>query len=126
MADFIRSFIEIFGNDGFNSITREANQRMKKYSKDDAIPCVFYGVNSSETYDYLKLTGSDFAFNAAGEWGDEDQLCVKSYPSAPEKFENHLIWFYSKVDPSAVLINKYDSEYPKFDTLLASRALLRA
>jgi hypothetical protein len=114
MVDFVRNFIEVFGNEVFPSLTREANRRMEKYSVSDAIPCVFYGSPPRESYDFLKLTGTDFVTNAYNEWGDENQICVKSYPSAPEKFENHLIWFYSKVNPAAVLINKYDSEYGSF------------
>lgn len=114
MVDFVRNFIEVFGSDMFSALTQEANRRMLKYSVSDAIPCVFYGHLPGKSYDFPKLTGTDIVSNAYGEWGDENQICVKSYPSAPEKLENHLIWFYSKVNPAAVLINKYDSEYGSF------------
>lgn len=114
MVDFVRNFIEVFGDEVFSSLTQEANRRMEKYSVSDAIPCVFYGSPPGESYDFSKLTGTDIVTNAYGEWGDENQICVKSYPLPPEKLENHLIWFYSKVNPAAVLINKYDSEQGSF------------
>jgi hypothetical protein len=114
MVDFVRNFIEIFGADTLLPVTEEANRRMERYSPSDAIPCVFYGNLPGQSFDFQKMTGTDLVTNAYGEWGDETQICVKSYPSAPEKFENHLIWFYSKVNPAAVLINKYDSEYGSF------------
>ena len=114
MYDFGRSFISIYGNAKTKEITAEANSKLEMFEPSDGVPCVFWGMTPACPQNHLKLTGSDFVHYAFGEWGDENQLCFKSSTTIPEKLENHLVWFYSKVDPNVLLVNEYDSEQGSF------------
>ena len=114
MYDFGRSFISIYGNAETAGITAEANRKLELFEPSDGVPCVFWGMAPSSNHDYFRLTGSDYVYYAFGEWGDADQLCFKSSTTIPEKLENHLVWFYSKVDPNVLLVNEYDSEQGSF------------
>jgi hypothetical protein len=114
MYDFGRSFISLYGNKGVEEITAEANRRLEQYSAIDGVPCVFWGESPGASHDHLKLTGSEYVHYAFGEWGEEEQLCFKSSTTIPEKLENHLVWFYSKIDPNVLLVNEYDSELGSF------------
>ena len=115
MSDYGRNFINMFGNQDVSLLTEEVNARLNAASPSNAIPQVFYGLNSESECDILKLTGSNWIFPApSNEFGGVDQLCFKSSCRIPEKLENHLVWFYSKIDPHVVLRNRYDSEYGDF------------
>jgi hypothetical protein len=115
MSDYGRNFINMFGSQNISQLNKEVNLRLSQLPLDDAIPNVFYGLDRSSDADILKLTGSDWVIPAStAEFGDEDQLCFKSSCLIPEKLENHLVWFYSKIDPHVVLRNKYDNESGSF------------
>lgn len=115
MADFGRSFIDLYGNQAVKDLTSEVNRRLDSGDPNTAIAEVFYGIafeNSKVCYD---KTGSAWVVPAdSGEFGGGDQLCFKSDTDIPEKLENHLVWFYSKIDPDVVLCNNYDNEYGHF------------
>jgi hypothetical protein len=114
MADFGRSFIDILGNSSVTALTHEVNKRLDSSEPSTAIGEVFYGLpNSAAAFDY-RVTGSDWVSPAQGEFGDVNQICLTSSTDIPEKLENHLVWFYSKVDPDVVLRNTYDSDRGDF------------
>lgn len=114
MSDFGRSFIDFFGNSAIEALTLEANRRLDQHARDTAVGEVFYGLHKDNASGDKQLTGSDWVSPAQGEFGDVDQICLISSTDIPEKLENHLVWFYSKVDPDVVLRNTYDSDRGDF------------
>lgn len=114
MSDFGRSFIDMLGNDSVVQLTREVNLRLNHKDPSTAIGEVFYGLPKNSAVVDHRVTGSDWVKPANGEFGDIDQICLISSTEIPEKLENHLVWFYSKVDPQVVLCNKYDSDHGDF------------
>lgn len=113
MADFGRNFIELFGNQAVKDLTAEVNRRLDACDPDTAVGEVFYGKAFENHKACVDKTGS-YWIKPTAEFGDSDRLCFKSDTDIPEKLENHLVWFYSKIDPDVVLCNKYDSEYGHF------------
>jgi hypothetical protein len=115
MADFGRNFIDMYGNQAVKDLTAEVNRRLKLSDPQTAIGEVFYGLPHEKAGDIEQLTGSSWVSHASsGEFGDDDQILLTSDTDIPEKLENHLVWFYSKIDPDVVLRNKYDSEDGNF------------
>lgn len=114
MADYGRSFINLFGNSGIDALTKEVNKRLDAHDPATAIGQVLYGFPIETAELTTKVTGSDWVRPAQGEFGDDDQICLVSSTDIPEKLENHLVWFYSKIDPDVVLRNKYDSDRGEF------------
>ena len=114
MSDFGRSFIDLFGNSAVEALTKEANKRLDAHDPATAIGEVFYGLPKDVAIVGKQVTGSDWVQTAQGEFGDDQQICLVSSTDIPEKLENHLVWFYSKIDPDVVLRNKYDSEEGNF------------
>ena len=82
------------------------NKRLKETPD---IPTVFYGAPFSDHEEVLKKFGSIWVDYANGEFGDETEICLKSGSNAPEQLENHIVWFYSKIDPNVVLCNRYSN-----------------
>jgi hypothetical protein len=109
MADFGRNFIDLFGNQAAKDLTAEVNRRLKKCDPDTAVGEVLYGLDTENADVGYDKTGSSWV-RPTNDFGDSDQLCFESSTDIPEKLENHLVWFYSKVDPDVVLRNKYDTE----------------
>lgn len=115
MADFGRNFIDLFGNQAVLDLTAEVNRRLKTCDPDTAVGEVLYGLTFANPKACFDKTGSAWVSHAGiGEFGDVDQLCFKSDTDIPEKLENHLVWFYSKIDPNVVLRNMYDTEEGAF------------
>lgn len=117
MADFGRSFIEMYGNQAVKDLTTEVNRRLYDSAIDEsnAVGEVLFGFPCDEAEVGIYESGSDWVCRADhSEFGDFDQLCFKSSVDIPEKLENHIVWFYSKVDPDTVLCNQYDSEEGHF------------
>ncbi len=114
MSDFGRNFIDLFGNRAVEALTKEANKRLDAHDPATAIGEVFYGLPKDAAIVGKQVTGSDWVQTAQGEFGDVDQICLVSSTDIPEKLENHLVWFYSKIDPDVVLRNKYDSDNGDF------------
>jgi hypothetical protein len=115
MADFGRNFIDMYGNQAVKDLTAEVNRRLNLCDPRTAVGEVFYGLSHEHARDIERLTGSSWVSHASsGEFGDDEQILLKSDTDIPEKLENHLVWFYSKIDPDIVLRNKYDSEDGNF------------
>jgi hypothetical protein len=114
MSDYGRSFIDLFGNRGIGALTKEVNKRLNAHDPVTAIGQVLYGLPIETAKLTTQVTGSDWVRPAQGEFGDDDQICLVSSTEIPEKLENHLVWFYSKIDPDVVLRNKYDSDRGDF------------
>lgn len=115
MADFGRNFIDMYGNQAVKDLTAEVNRRLQLCDPQTAIGEVFYGLPHEHARDIERLTGSRWVSHASSnEFGDSDQILLKSDTDIPEKLENHLVWFYSKIDPDVVLRNKYDTEHGDF------------
>lgn len=115
MADFGRNFIDLFGNQAVQDLTAEVNRRLKACDPDTAVGEVLYGIAFENSKVCREKTSSEWVEPAdSGEFGGDDQLCFKSDTEIPEKLENHLVWFYSKIDPDVVLCNNYDNEYGHF------------
>jgi hypothetical protein len=114
MPDFGRSFIDLFGNSAVEALTKEANKRLNAHDPARAVGEVFYGLPKDAAIVGQQVTGSGWVQTAQGEFGDDHQICLVSATDIPEKLENHLVWFYSKIDPDVVLRNKYDSEEGNF------------
>lgn len=113
MPDFGRNFIDFFGNSAIDALTKESNKRLDEHDPTTAIGKIFFGL-AKDAANVSKLTGTDWVRPAQGEFGDKDQICLISSTTIPEKLENHLVWFYSKIDPDVVLRNKYDSDRGDF------------
>lgn len=114
MADFGRNFIDMFGNQAVKDLTTEVNRRLSLCDPETAVGEVFYGLSQENAKEIEKLTGSRWVDHAStSDFGDADQLLFTS-DTIPEKLENHLVWFYSKIDPDVVLRNMYDSENGNF------------
>lgn len=115
MADFGRNFIDMFGNQAVKDLTAEVNRRLKLCDAETAVGEVLYGLTHDKAKDIERLTGSRWVDHASSnEFGGSEQILFKSDPTIPEKLENHLVWFYSKIDPDVVLRNTYDSEEGNF------------
>lgn len=114
MPDYGRSFIDFFGNSDVDALTKEVNKRLDAHDPATAIGQVLYGLPIESADLTTKVTGSEWVRPAQGEFGDDDQICLVSSTDIPEKLENHLVWFYSKIDPDVVLRNKYDSDRGEF------------
>ena len=115
MADFGRNFIDMYGNQAVKDLTAEVNRRLNLCDRQTAVGEVFYGLSPEHAKDIERLTGSSWVSHASsGEFGDDTQILLKSDTDIPEKLENHLVWFYSKVDPDVVLKNAYDTEHGDF------------
>lgn len=114
MPDYGRSFIDLYGNANLNALTKEVNKRLVTHDPITAIGQVLYGLPIDTAKLSAQVTGSDWVRPAQNEFGDDDQICLVSSTDIPEKLENHLVWFYSKIDPDVVLRNKYDSDRGEF------------
>jgi hypothetical protein len=115
MTDFARNFIDMYGNQAVKDLTAEVNRRLNQHDPDTAVGEVLYGLPKDKANLDNSTTGSDWIEHAAGgEFGSSNQICFKSDTMIPEKFENHLVWFYSKIDPDVVLRNKYSNDYGHF------------
>jgi hypothetical protein len=114
MPDFGRNFIDLFGNNAIDALTKEVNKRLDEHDPTIAIGRIFYGLPKDVAIVGKQVTGTDWVRPAQGEFGDENQICLVSSDTIPEKLENHLVWFYSKIDPDVVLRNKYDSDRGDF------------
>jgi hypothetical protein len=104
MANYVENHISFYGNKEVHALTAEVNRRLKETPD---IPTVLYGTTFSDDAEALKKMGAIYVDEANGEFGDETEICLKSDNNAPEQLENHMIWFYSKVDPTVVLCNYY-------------------
>lgn len=115
MPDMGRSFIKLFGNGAVQELTAEVNRRLfaENMNPSTAVGEVLYGRTSENGKVGMDVTGS-YWVEPTQEFGDLDTLCFKSSDEIPEKIENHLVWFYSKIDPNVVLCNKYDSDRGDF------------
>jgi hypothetical protein len=115
MADFGRNFIDMYGNQAVKNLTAEVNSRLHLCDPRTAVGEVLYGLSHEHARDIERLTGSSWVSHASsGEFGDDEQILLKSDTNIPEKLENHLVWFYSKIDPDVVLRNKYDTDRGDF------------
>ena len=108
MSDYGRNFIDLFGNQAVKDLTTEVNRRLKACHPNTAVGQVLYGLDKENSKYILDKTGSSWVYTS-DDFGDIDQLCFESSTDIPEKLENHIVWFYSKVDPEVVLLNTYDS-----------------
>ena len=113
MSDYGRNFIDLFGNQAVKDLTAEVNRRLQKCDPDTAVGEVLYGLDKEDASIGFNKTGSSWV-RTTNEFGDSDQLCFESSTDIPEKLENHIVWFYSKVDPEVVLRNTYDTEEGDF------------
>ena len=104
MANYVENFISFYGNDAVHDLTAEVNRRLKESS---SVAYVFYGATFADRAEALKKMGSELVNSADGEFGDGTQICLKSYNNSPKTLENHLVWFYSKIDPNVVICNHY-------------------
>jgi len=104
MANYVENHISFYGNKEVHALTAEVNRRLKETPD---IPTVLYGTSFADDAEALKKMGAIYVDEANGEFGDEAEICLKSDNNAPEQLENHLIWFYSKVDPTVVMCNYY-------------------
>lgn len=109
MPDFGRNFIDLFGNQAVQDLTAEVQRRLDACDPNTAVGQVFYGLAKEHADVGRDKTGSTW-IRHSHDFGDSDQLCFESGTDIPEKLENHLVWFYSKIDPDVVLRNKYDTE----------------
>lgn len=110
MADFGRNFIDMFGNQAVKDLTAEVNRRLNAHSDPRrSVGEVLYGLSPDKSAVGFEEVGSAW-IRHSNDFGDTSQLCFTSGTEIPEKLENHLVWFYSKVDPNVVLRNKYDTE----------------
>jgi hypothetical protein len=114
MPDHGRCFINLYGNSDVDALTKEVNKRLDAHDPATAIGQVLYGLPIESAKLTKQVTGSDWVRPAQGEFGDVDQICLVNSTDIPEKLENHLVWFYSKIDPNVVLRNKYDSDRGEF------------
>lgn len=115
MADFGRNFIDMYGNQAVKNLTTEVNRRLSLCDPNTAVGEVFYGLPKEQGDDIEQLTGSRWVHHSnSNEFGDEEQILFKSDTIIPEKLENHLVWFYSKIDPDVILCNKYDTDHGEF------------
>jgi hypothetical protein len=115
MPDFGRNFINIYGNQAVKNLTAEVNRRLDLCNPETAVGEVFYGLPQEHAQNIEHLTGSLWVSHAnLNEFGEDDQILLKSDTDIPEKLENHLVWFYSKIDPNVVLCNKYDTDRGDF------------
>jgi hypothetical protein len=104
MANYVENRISFYGNKAVDALTAEVNKRLKAH---DDIATVLYGTSFVDDEEALKRMGSDYIIEAKNEFGDSSEICLQSSNNAPEQLENHLIWFYSKMDPAVVLCNYY-------------------
>ena len=115
MPDFGRNFIDMYGNQAVKNLTTEVNRRLHLCDPQTSVGEVFYGLTPDKAIDIEQLTGSRWVNHAnMNEFGGDEQILLKSATEIPEKLENHLVWFYSKVDPDVVLCNKYDTDRGEF------------
>jgi hypothetical protein len=114
MPDHGRCFINLYGSSEIDALTKEVNKRLDAHDPATAIGQVLYGLPIESAKLTKQVTGSDWVRPAQGEFGDVDQICLVNSTDIPEKLENHLVWFYSKIDPDVVLRNKYDSDRGEF------------
>lgn len=100
----------MFGNQAVKDLTGEVNRRLSLCDAQTGVGEVLYGLTHDKAQDIERLTGSRWVdLGSTSDFGDADQLLFTS-DTTPEKLENHLVWFYSKIDPDVVLCNQYDSE----------------
>ena len=110
-----RNFIIPMGGEAVSSLTTEVNRRLFAEGLDPtkAVGHVLYGLPDHEAHMLQERTGTTW-IEPTKDFGDSDMLCFISGVDIPEKLENHIVWFYSKVDPNIVLCNKYDSDRGEF------------
>ena len=104
MANYVENRISFYGNKAVDILTAEVNRRLKA---NDDIASVLYGNSFVDDEEALKKMGSIYVSEARNAFGDSSEICLESNDNAPEQLENHLIWFYSKIDPEVVLCNYY-------------------
>ena len=115
MPDFGRNFINIYGNQAVKNLTAEVNRRLDLCNPETAVGEVFYGLPQEHAQNIEHLTGSLWVSHAnLNEFGEDDQILLKSDTDIPEQLENHIVWFYSKIDPDVVLCNSYDTDRGEF------------
>jgi hypothetical protein len=116
MRDVVRNFITVLGTDAVKATHREVIRRLREHNGTDPfthIGEVLYGLPPDKARLGKKETHADWvAFSF--DYGDEDQLGIDSGRSTPNQLLNHIVWFYSKVDPKCVLCNTYDHESEEF------------
>lgn len=110
MKKYVRNFISVYGNDAVKATHLEVIRRLRNHSElnpDTAIGEVLYGLQrESAELKKDKITAEWVVF--ATDYGDEDHLPLDSGGTTPDQLLNHIVWFYSKVDPKCVLHNSYD------------------
>lgn len=110
MQDHVRNFISVFGNDAVQATHREVIRRLRDFHKINyatAIGEVLYGLPTEMAKLGRDKITADWARYAI-DYEDDDLLSIDSGGRPPNQLLNHIIWFYSKVDPDCVLHNGYD------------------
>lgn len=116
MSDVVRNFISVYGNDAVKATHSEVIRRLNEHKGDDPyahIGEVLYGLRPETA----KLGRDQVSANwvrLAHDYGDDDVLGIDSGGYTPDQLLNHIVWFYSKVDPDCVLVNEYDHENTDF------------
>lgn len=112
MDKIVRNCISVYGSAAVDAVHAEAFNRLSKQGRGNPrslIGEVFYGLKGESALLSTEKLGSPWI-----EFFQADStptaLIFRSSDSSPEKFENHLAWFYSKVDPDVVLCNEFSTE----------------
>lgn len=116
MKDVVRNFISVYGNDAVKATHREVIRRLHGHTGDDPLTHigeVLYGLHPEKAKLGREHTSADWV-RLAHDYGDSDELGIDSGGNTPDQLLNHIAWFYSKVDPDCVLMNRYDHDNTDF------------
>lgn len=112
MRNCVRNFISVYGSSTVQATHREVIRRLSQHGGPNPythVGEVLYGLKPSEAYLGRDKTDANWVqFSTDG--GDEDELRIDSGGNTPNQLLNHIVWFYSKVDPEVILLNRYDHE----------------
>ena len=110
MMKHVQNTISVIGNDAVKKTHLEVIRRLRYQSdlrSDTAIGEVLYGLapeNANLGSD--KITADWVRYSRA--YGDIDDLTIDSGETTPDQLLNHIVWFYSKIDPYCILHHLYE------------------
>jgi hypothetical protein len=108
MDKIFRNCISVFGSSAAHAVHAEAFKRLSTERSSNPrshVGKVFYGLAGNGAVLSTEKLGSLWVEFSRSE-SSSTELAFFSSNSPPERFENHLVWFYSKVDPDVVLCNE--------------------
>lgn len=108
MDKIVRNCISVFGSSAAHAVHAEAFKRLSTERSSNPrshVGKVFYGLAGNGAVLSTEKLGSLWVEFSRSE-SSPTELTFFSSNSPPERFENHLVWFYSKVDPDVVLCNE--------------------